>query len=624
MSDGLLRSYRAIALAVVGGLVAVLLARGGEGDFPHPQIIAVLGGLGTAATWWLLSRPAFARRFVGRATPGTLGATRVAVCAVLAAMTYLEQTNRLPHARIRLPMGIMDWLYAAPLGLGSLVQSHTALVALKAVTIAVLLVGAAGWRTRLVLPLGAALWLVLAGVVRSYTVFTHNGVVPFYMLIVLCFTRCADGFSLDRMLRAWRGLPVEPARVRRRDYAWGRYAIWTILALTYVSAGAAKLREGGLMWWNPSNMQRMLFKTPFGIYDNWRISIETLQAIPTWVYGMMGLLALMTEIGMGFVLVSRAARLVMPVITLGMHAGIYVMQGIRFWDLCALQTVFYDWTALRRRAGRWLVARRGRVSVSYWRRDAVAASTVRVLRGLDLLGRLRFHPVDVPVRGHFAAILRGRSGSGMEALRIVAGVVPALWPAAAALAVPGPASIVRAAVRALWQRSSGTPVSSFSASSRAARSSGPAMATATLAVLVFCYAFKVSYYPFTAMRMYSGTTAPGVLRYYYVTQTDESGRTTRAYLNRLAPGTNVIHQVLWKTFQNDAGRARSADALRYCGERWNATAAPGQRLVSIEVQYRRWDFLKHPRDPNHGEKLDQLVVPLHPIGTELAQSKSQE
>src|SRR5207244_3372524 len=73
-----------------------------------------------------------------------------------------------------------------------------ALSGFKPFTAVRLLAGAVGWHARAVLPLAAVGYLVFGGILRQYSAFYHAGLVPLYVLGVLCFTPCTDAWSMDR------------------------------------------------------------------------------------------------------------------------------------------------------------------------------------------------------------------------------------------------------------------------------------------------------------------------------------------------------------------------------------------------------------------------------------------
>jgi hypothetical protein len=295
---------------------------------------------------------AFASQAVG-ATPATLGAIRIVVCGVAALMTAWEDlasSALLPREMVR-SMGIVDLLYALPVGFDRFVTSATALGAFRWLTLALLVAGALGWRTRLVLPLAAAAWLVLGGIQRHYAWLYHTGLIPTYLLFVLSLTPCGDGLSLDRRRRVRLGLPVvaeRPAPI----YGWSRFACWFVLALPYVEAGLMKLRRGGFDWWRAENLRGILhldnlepMQFDWGLW--WRLA-----PAPDAALAGLGLGTLALEIGFGLVLVSRLARRVLPPAMAGLHLAILALQNVLFLDLIVLQSIFFDLTSWRRRPAR--------------------------------------------------------------------------------------------------------------------------------------------------------------------------------------------------------------------------------------------------------------------------------
>ena len=292
----------------------------------------------------------FAERFVPPATPGALGAIRALVASVLLASALWEDlpsSALLPRELIHGAGPVLGLLYALPIGFARFVASEGALAVLQGTAVALLACAALGFRTRLSVPLAAAAYLFLAGILRQYAWFYHTGLIPLYLLIALSFTPCGDGFSLDRWLRARRGAPVPDAHVASLRYGWARYLVWTGLALPYVFAGLSKLRRGGLDWAHAHNLKSVLLTDTLNpMQFDFGLSLRLIDA-PDALFWALGAATLAGEIGYGLVLFSRRARLVFPALTLGMHLGIWLLQNVLFFDLILLQAVFTDWGALR-------------------------------------------------------------------------------------------------------------------------------------------------------------------------------------------------------------------------------------------------------------------------------------
>jgi hypothetical protein len=259
-------------------------------------------------------------------------------------------------------MGVMDLLNAAP-WLSGLLSNATGLAILQWVTVLTLVLGLAGWHTRIVLPLASIGFLVLGGVLRQYTHLFHTGLVPLYVLVVLCFTTSGDAWSLDRRRRIARGLPVVDRHARLPSYGWAQFSCWTAVAVCYLAAGMSKLRYGGLYWWDSLNVKNNLYTDTLGSLPfGWDLSLRI--RLPDSVYAAMGLCALVVELGFIFVLVSRTARKALPLLAVLMHLGILAGQNVLFLDLILLQLIFYDWIPAGVRLGTLLRERPGGMTVT--------------------------------------------------------------------------------------------------------------------------------------------------------------------------------------------------------------------------------------------------------------------
>ncbi len=307
---------------------------------------------------WAVRSETFRRRHVGTATPEALGAVRALVCTILLTSVLWEDlvsTAYLPRS-LADPDGVLELLFALPLGRGAglerLAASAPALAVFHAATALLLLLGALGWRTRAVLPLAAVAYLVFGGLIRQYSRFFHTGIVPWYVLVVLCFTPAADGLSLDRRRRLHAGRPVPAAGVAHETYGWARYAVWVTIALPYVEAGLSKLRSGGLDWLHPETLRTYLLRDTLNPMEfDFRLSLALVE-LPAAAVVAFAAAALGMELAYGLVLVSHRARRVVPAAMAGVHAVILLLQNVLFFDLILLQAVFYDWRPLLGRLAR--------------------------------------------------------------------------------------------------------------------------------------------------------------------------------------------------------------------------------------------------------------------------------
>ena len=220
-------------------------------------IAGLVSSLGFLLIVLVSSSPAFSRRIVGEATPGSLGAIRMWTCSILLLTTLWEDLGSIAWLppELRHPRGMLGYLYTLPIGFESLVTSEMSLRAFQLLTELLLILGLVGWRTRVVIPLGALCHFLLLGILIDYSFFWHQNLVPLYVMIVLSFTPCGDGWSVDRLRKIYQGRAVPDAGRTSPVYGWSRYACWAMIALPYVTNGLSKLVDGGLFWWNPTNMR---------------------------------------------------------------------------------------------------------------------------------------------------------------------------------------------------------------------------------------------------------------------------------------------------------------------------------------------------------------------------------
>ena len=479
----------------------------------------VLGGLVLGGLLLVTTTPAFARRFVGEATPDALGAMRMLTGSVLVFFVWQHPVlDVAPYPGApRLKMGVMQFVYGLP-GFEAMTFSPVAAFLFKAVTLGALLMAAVGWKTRWAVPLGAVLYLALTGVVRSYTHFTHAGLVPMYVLAALAFTRCGDAWSLDRRLRLRRGEAVAPLDRPAAHYAWGRYAVWAAISLPYVLAGLSKLRNSGGRWWHGTNLQAITFNHQFRPEEPVPALLDVLAWFPEEVFTLVGFFTLVTELGMGLVLVSRLARRIFPAAAIGMHLGIFAVMTIPFWGLVALQLTFYNWRPV------WNWIRRRLPSRADVRHPEVQEATYR------------------------------KQENSWWALR---------RPVAISLLV------TLFAVSALRRTES---------------------------------------YPLTTWQMFSGYDGSGVVTYVQPWQTDRQGRRSLAPLRTMCVSGRDYRRLLKGGFQDDESRTALRDVLQTCGETWNRSASPDERVARLEVVLYAWDYAEDRRDPNRGAPVDRLGV----------------
>ena len=283
-------------------------------------------------------------RFVPPATAVDLGVIRIVVFGLILANVCfhdLPSVAELP-AGIRREMGVMQLVHRIP-GWDRVYSDEAALRWLKTATVVATLLAASGTFTRLTVPVATLLALIHDGIFREYSHFFHTGLVPVYCGAVLCCLPCGDAWSVDSLIRKNR-----VREDRTVLLGWTRYAIWIVVAGAYVGAGLSKLRNGGPSWWHGDNLKRLILSSSVHP-DHFQLGLTGwLATLPIFWFSALGLVGLLVELSYGLVLVSRRARVVLPLAAIGLHLAIFVSEGIPFFDLVAIQAVFINW---RGRAG---------------------------------------------------------------------------------------------------------------------------------------------------------------------------------------------------------------------------------------------------------------------------------
>lgn len=517
------RALRAVGALLAGWLlvagVVPLLLGGAAGPLGalHARwwdgVVILAAFAATVAAHAALRLPA-AAGWIPPSTPEGLGATRMWIAAILLGNVLWED---LPSSAY-LPRGMLEvdrhWLIGAlrdlPIGFDAFLASPAALTAFEAATGLLLAMAAGGLFTRWSVPAAAVAYLLFASILRSYAWSYHMGLVPLYALLLLAFTPCGDGWSLDRWRRRRAGLPVPPPREPGLRYSLGRFLVWMAVALPYTMAGLSKIRRSGLLWWEGENMKQMLVATIVEpMHFEFGVTYLMLEW-PGWVFDLLGLAALAGEVLFALVLFSRVARLVLPAVTAAMHVGILLMQNILFPDLIAIQAVFYDWGALRDR----------------------------------LAGRPR-SPATAAAREAEA----GAGGAGRLA----------------------------------------------------------AVARAFLVVAFVAWATRTEKFPFTAMQMFSSMQPLQPVEYVRPLVVYEDGTREPARFERwigAMADSRYRRLIRWDDRPERIGLLR--EFLDVAARRAAEADPRGRRIERFELEHRRWDFRRHPGDPERGELLGVL------------------
>jgi predicted DCC family thiol-disulfide oxidoreductase YuxK len=653
-------AYRGQSFPVLNGIIE------GQAELPVEFYLqlwnritttVLLVGLSFFGLSWLITSKTFFRKFVGEATPATLGAIRMWTCAILLMITVWDDLGSLAllPPEYRMDMGLMTLFHSSLLRpvFETLLASETALRLFQRLTEVVLLLGLIGWQTRIVVPLATLLSFVFNGILREYSGFWHQGLVPLYVLGILSFTPCGDGWSVDRLRRMFKGQTVPDPDTPSAVYGWARYVCWTGIALIYSAAGLSKLRTSGIEWMSASSMKGLLFEqTLYPRGTNLSLSLHLVSA-PDIVFVLLAIAAICGEVFFAAVLFSRLARLILPGTIILMHVGIILLQNIVFFDFMLILLIFYDFTAVTRKFGMWL-RRRNPVRVLYDGMCPLCRRTVRVFGAMDLFRRLEFidfrslslaeynekHGLKLTadaLEKEMFVISRGASHSGFEGYRVIALSIPALWPLVPFLFLPGVSNVGKSIYRhiahdrlALANCDSDcafdippTETGTKRSANKAARqvfAYGTGIA-ALVTLLGTFWALSLEYYPFTDMHMFSG--AKKSVTYYKVLGHFSSGVTPFRLEDTIgAMSLNSRYEPLFTLcFGTSDQVSLCKKTLTVLTSAYNRKVGPDKRVMDVEIQRWKWDYISNPNDPNYGNLNARFVAGLS--GAENSQGHPQ-
>lgn len=563
-----------------------------------------------------LNKETFARKVLGNTTPGTLGAIRMLTCFILLLNVLWENlpsSAAIPRELIK-PLGVMNLFYALPIGFEYFVASPTLLLIFQVLTGVLLFLGMIGLCTRKVLPFAALFYLVFAGIFRQYAWFYHTGLIPVFVLFVLALTPSGDGWSLDRLRTVWNSGTSgdeKPAAI----YGWSRYAIWLVIAIPYVGAGLSKLRNGGWFWWDAINFKHIMFYSTLRPMEfDFDLAFLFINA-PDFIVEAMALVALLGEALYIFVLFSAMARIIFPGAMLLMHIGILYLQNILFFDLIILQVVYWDFTKIRKFFGKLLNKKYRRLTLIYDVQNNLWQRMILILKSMDLFERIIFStelPKNLQTTDTvLPCVIQGKKvSSGAKALMEITWVLPALWFSAPVLYIISNVKSLSNSLVLYFEKKS-SPETSKANPAKAPTSSrfanSPQLSIAILAILSLCWVFRIEFYPLTAMQMFS-KFRHNIVQYELVKAHLVSGEVIRAPIEQSieAMSDSRYRRILKMAF-DERKQERCNLFLQACAEEWNKKATTDQKIVKMEVQRWKWDFIGDKGNSQHGDLIESQV-----------------
>jgi hypothetical protein len=290
-----------------------------------------------------------ARRTLNQLTNSSaisLGALRILVGSVFLLSivgTSFSNLAKLP-VTLLMPTGLMKLL---PWSFYDRLFTPLGMTLLKSALVITLMLTVAGYATSWSGKLAALLVIFYEGLVRSFGHFNHDEMIAVYFLIVLAFSPCADGLSLDNLQRPRRAKPAFA-------YGYPIVLMQALLAWSYFSSALIKLRVAGLSYFKPDNLVSLAITQSLdNLHDThfqFAFSLPSFRTVTPFLVALV----VLWELAFPLALLNRRFRWVLLTFGLVFHLTTLFLMNFLFFYQLAMYVVFIDWKAVLH----WLSQRR--------------------------------------------------------------------------------------------------------------------------------------------------------------------------------------------------------------------------------------------------------------------------
>jgi predicted DCC family thiol-disulfide oxidoreductase YuxK len=311
------------------------------------------------------------------------------------------------------------------------------------------------------------LGVYLLGLPQNFGKTHHVETLVVLIMGIMAFSRCGDGWSIDRLIRLWRrqDSTQQMRATLSGEYTWPIRLIWALFVLVFFGAGISKIRHSGLEWVLSDNMKYLLIRHHYSHepLTSWGLYL----AEYSWLCQLLAAATLVLEIGSPLALFSHRLRsLIVPGLFF-MQVGIWILMGVLFLEYLFCFLFWIPWNRLLR----WLpmpVEGKRKYFVLYDGSCGLCQTTIAMIRGLDLMHRVKYYDVFSDwseIRRQFPKLKQtscldemhvisaeGRIAIGFNAYRSLAQVLPLGWLALPFLFMPGVSLIGRIAYAAMASR----------------------------------------------------------------------------------------------------------------------------------------------------------------------------
>ncbi len=194
---------------------------------------------------------------------------------------------------------------------------------------------------------------VLHGYCWGTSAFNHNWYLPVLVLGALCFAAPDPEWSADAAIRRRRGLPVAPPPTGLGATGFPRVLVLVAVVSFYFCAGITKLQETGLQWTDGHTIAY------WGEEDASKRALAAILGEQMWLCAIAAWLTLFFEVGSPVALLSRRLRPIFILGWIGLHVGIRLTMGPRYFENIVCFALLIDWSAVRARGFAGLFERDG-------------------------------------------------------------------------------------------------------------------------------------------------------------------------------------------------------------------------------------------------------------------------
>ncbi len=279
------------------------------------------------------------------------GVSAVFLISILA--TSFPNLGRLPATLLR-PNGIMQllsWKFY------DLLLTPQGMSLLKWALVISLSFSTIGYLTSLTTKSSALLVVFYEGLLRSFGHFNHDEMLAVYCLIVLAFSPCGDGFSVDSL----------PGRTRKKGeqaYGFPILLMRLLVAWAYFSSALIKLRVAGLGYFSKDNLPALaIMHSLDNLHDTHFRFAFSLPAIRDYLPYVVALV-LIWELLFPLAVFWKRARWYILGVGVAFHVSTLFMMNIFFPYQLAMYLVFVDWPRVAGWLGDTRLLRRVR---DWWR-----------------------------------------------------------------------------------------------------------------------------------------------------------------------------------------------------------------------------------------------------------------